>query len=145
MMRATVSNSAGGALDRSMITALQRFTRVAANVAAPASPLLVLRGRTVMKRHPLFFALIVALGLTAADPLFAQSTSKQDEIKALKATVAKQQQQLNQQQQDLQSLRDSITKLEGEQGQQQAQIQAQAAAPPPPPPAAPTFTTTPGL
>jgi predicted nucleic acid-binding Zn-ribbon protein len=79
-----------------------------------------------MKRHPLFFALIVALGLTAADPLLAQSTSKQDEIKALKATVAKQQQQLNQQQQDLQSLRDSVTKLEGEQGQQQAQIQAQA-------------------
>ena len=101
-----------------------------------------------MKRHPLCFALLVALGLTAADPLFAQSTSKQDEIKALKATVAKQQQQLNQQQQDLQSLRDSITKLEGEQGQQQAQIQAQASAPPPPPPspaAAPTFTTTPGL
>jgi hypothetical protein len=101
-----------------------------------------------MKRHPLFFALIVALGLTAADPLFAQSTSKQDEIKALKAIVAKQQQQLNQQQQDLQSLRESITKLEGEQGQQQAQIQAQASAPPPAPaaaPAAPTFTTAPGL
>ena len=101
-----------------------------------------------MKRHPLFFAMIVALGLTAADPLFAQSTTKQDEIKALKALVSKQQQQLNQQQQDLQSLRDSITRLEGEQNQQQAQIQAQASAPPPPPapaPAPPTFTSAPGI
>ena len=101
-----------------------------------------------MKRHPLFFALIAAMGLAAADPLFAQSTSKQDEIKALKALVAKQQQQLNQQQQDLQSLRDSINRLAGEQTQQQAQIQAQASAPPPPPapaPAPPTFTTAPGL
>ena len=106
-----------------------------------------------MKRHPLFFALIAAMGLAAADPLFAQSTSKQDEIKALKATVAKQQQQLNQQQQDLQSLRDSISRLEGEQSQQQAQIQAQASAPPatavaaaaPSKSAAPTFTSAPGI
>lgn len=75
-----------------------------------------------MKRHALFLAL-TTLGLTVTAPVFAQSDSRDSEIKALKAIVEKQQQQLNQQQQDLASLHASLTQLEGQQTQQQTQIQ----------------------
>lgn len=99
-----------------------------------------------MKRHPLFFAMAAALGLAVASPTFATTAHKKDEVKALHALIDKQQQQLNQQQQDLQMLRDSLKRLEGTQEQQQVQIQAQASAPPPPPPKtiAPTFSSAPG-
>lgn len=77
-----------------------------------------------MKRHALFLAL-ATLGLTATAPSFAQSdaSSRDAEIKALKALVEKQQQQLNQQQQDLQQLHASLSQLENQQTQQQTQIQ----------------------
>jgi hypothetical protein len=97
-----------------------------------------------MKRNPLFFALAVAMGLAVAGPALAATKSKPDEVKALHALIDKQQQQLDQQQQDLQMLRDSLRRLEGEQVQQQAQIQAQASAPPPKQ-AAPTFSSAPGI
>jgi len=74
-----------------------------------------------MKRHALFMAL-VAMGLTATAPAFAQS-SRDKEIKALKALVEKQQQQLNQQQQDLQQLHEALSQLQNQQTQQQTQIQ----------------------
>jgi hypothetical protein len=102
-----------------------------------------------MKRRPLYFALAAAMGLLASGPVLAQSSASQDEISILKNLVAKQQQQLDQQQQDLQALRGSISKLEGEQSHQQAQIQMQASAPAPvavpAPSSAPTFTSAPGL
>ena len=101
-----------------------------------------------MKRHALFLAL-TGLGLTVTAPAFAQSDSRDAEIKALKAVVEKQQQQLNQQQQDLAALHASLTNLENQQTQQQAQIQqtqqAQANVAAAPAQAAPTFTSAPGL
>lgn len=107
-----------------------------------------------MKRHALFLA-FTALGLTLTSPAFAQSDRRDAQIKALKALVEKQQQQLNQQQQDLQALHTALSQLENQQTQQQAQIQqtqqaqaqvqtqvqnAVAAAP-----AKPTFSSAPGL
>jgi primosomal replication protein N len=74
-----------------------------------------------MKRHALFIAL-AAVGLAATAPAFAQS-SRDKEIKALKALVEKQQQQLNQQQQDLQQLHEALSQLQNQQTQQQTQIQ----------------------
>lgn len=97
-----------------------------------------------MKRNTLFCGLAVAMGLTMAGPTLAAAKAKPDEAKALHALIDKQQQQLDQQQQDLQMLRDSLKRLEGEQVQQQAQIQAQASAPPPKQ-AAPTFSSAPGI
>jgi hypothetical protein len=100
-----------------------------------------------MKRHVLFLVL-TALGLGFTAPVFAQSDSKDTQIKALKALVEKQQQQLNQQQQDLASMHDALSKLENQQNQQQMQIQqtqqvqAKIAAAPP---ATATFTSAPGL
>lgn len=75
-----------------------------------------------MKRHALFLAL-TALGLTMTAPAFAQSDSRDAQIKALKTLVEKQQQQLNQQQQDLQQLHAALSQLENQQTAQQAQIQ----------------------
>ncbi|GLQ93712.1 hypothetical protein [Dyella acidisoli] len=75
-----------------------------------------------MKRHTLFLALM-ALGLTATMPVFAAQDSREKEIKALKALVEKQQQQLNQQQQDLQQMHEALTQLQNQQTQQQTQIQ----------------------
>ncbi|TAL82381.1 MAG: hypothetical protein EPN74_17475 [Rhodanobacter sp.] len=102
-----------------------------------------------MKRHPLFFAMAAALGLAIASPAFATTAHKKDEVKALHTLIDKQQQQLNQQQQDLQMLRDSLKRLEGTQEQQQAQIQAQASPPPMPAvaakTAAPAFSSAPGV
>jgi len=62
------------------------------------------------------------VGLAATAPAFAQS-SRDKEIKALKALVEKQQQQLNQQQQDLQQLHEALSQLQNQQTQQQTQIQ----------------------
>jgi hypothetical protein len=75
-----------------------------------------------MKRHALFLAL-TALGLTVTVPAFAQSDSRDAQIKALKTLVEKQQQQLNAQQQDLASLHAALTQLQNQQTQQQTQIQ----------------------
>jgi hypothetical protein len=105
-----------------------------------------------MKRHALFLALI-ALGLTVTAPVFAQSQSRDAQIKALKAIVEKQQQQLNQQQQDLATLHAALTQLQSQQTQQQTQIQqtqqvqqTQAAAiAAVPPPSKPSFTAGNGL
>jgi hypothetical protein len=55
--------------------------------------------------------------------VFAQSESRDAQIKALKALVEKQQQQLNQQQQDLASLHAALNQLQSQQTQQQTQIQ----------------------
>ncbi|RDS79601.1 hypothetical protein DWU98_17205 [Dyella monticola] len=98
---------------------------------------------------------MAALGLAATAPAYAQSDNRDDEIKALKALVEKQQQQLNQQQQDLQQLHNALTQLQTQQTQQQTQIQqtqqAQAqqaqtvAAAPAPAASAPTFTSAPGV
>ena len=93
-----------------------------------------------MKRNSLFTALALAMGLTLAGPVLAQSGNQQDQVNALKVLVEKQQQQLNQQQQDLQQLRDSLKKLEGEQTQAAA-----VAAAPAPKAAAPTFSSAPGI
>lgn len=73
-----------------------------------------------MKRHALFLALS-ALGLVVT-PAYAQN-SRDKEIKALKALVEKQQEQLNRQQQDLQQLHDTLSQLQNQQTQQQTQIQ----------------------
>jgi hypothetical protein len=105
-----------------------------------------------MKRHALFLALTV-LGLTVTAPAFAQSdtNSRDAEVKALKALVEKQQQQLNQQQQDLAAMHASLAKLENQQTQQQTQIQQTQAQEQANVTAAasgstkPTFTTAPGL
>jgi hypothetical protein len=105
-----------------------------------------------MKRHALFLAL-TALGLTITAPVFAQSESRDAQIKALKAIVEKQQQQLNQQQQDLATLHAALTQLQSQQTQQQTQIQqtqqvqqTQAAAiAAVPPPSKPSFTAGNGL
>ncbi|GLQ45847.1 hypothetical protein GCM10007862_08980 [Dyella lipolytica] len=102
-----------------------------------------------MKRHALFLAL-ATLGLTVTVPVFAQSNSRDAEIKALKALVEKQQKQLNQQQQDLADLHASLSKLENQQTQQQAQIQqtqaqAQAAVAAAPSATKPAFTSAPGV
>ena len=103
-----------------------------------------------MKRHALFLAL-AAVGLTVTAPSFAQTDNSRDaEIKALKALVEKQQQQLNQQQQDLQQLHASLTQLESQQTQQQTQIQqtqqAQASIVAAAPSASkPTFSSAPGI
>ncbi|TAL91162.1 MAG: hypothetical protein EPN69_10765 [Rhodanobacter sp.] len=105
-----------------------------------------------MKRRPLFLAMAAVLGLTVASPTFAATAHKKDEVKALHSLIDKQQQQLNQQQQDLQMLRDSLKRLEGAQQQVQVQIQAQASAPPPAAKEssfkdqmAPTFSSGPGV
>jgi hypothetical protein len=74
-----------------------------------------------MKRHALYLAL-AAVGLTVTAPAFAQN-SRDKEIKALKALVEKQQEQLNRQQQDLQQLHDALSQLQNQQTQQQTQIQ----------------------
>lgn len=75
-----------------------------------------------MKRHTLFTA-IAACGLTVTLPAYAQSDTRDAQIKALKAIVEKQQQQLDQQQQDLAQLHSTLTQLQGQQTQQQSQIQ----------------------
>ena len=97
-----------------------------------------------MKRHPLFFALAVAMGLAVAGPTLAAPQSKQSEVKAMHALIDKQQQQLDEQQKELQTLRDALQRLEGNQQQQQAQIAAQAKAPPAAP-VKPVFTSGKGL
>lgn len=97
-----------------------------------------------MKRKSLFSALAVAMGLTLAGPVLAQSNSQQDQVKALTTLVEKQQQQLNQQQQDLQALRESLKKLEGAQTQARA-VATTAAAAPAPKPSASTLTSAPGI
>ncbi|WP_404547194.1 porin family protein [Dyella jejuensis] len=105
-----------------------------------------------MKRHSLFLAL-ATLGLAFTAPAFAQSDSRDAQIKALKALVEKQQQRLDQQQQDLQQLHAALTQLETQQTRQQAQIQqtqqvqqaqAQTVAAAPAK-SAPAFTSAPGL
>lgn len=104
-----------------------------------------------MKRHALFLAL-AALGLTMTAPVCAQSNSSRDkEIKALKALVEKQQQQLNQQQQDLQQMHEALSQLQNQQTQQQSQIQqtqqaqAQVQATVAAAPKAATFSSAPGV
>lgn len=104
-----------------------------------------------MKRHALFLAL-AAVGLTVTAPAFAQ-TSRDKEIKALKALVEKQQEQLNRQQQDLQQLHEALSQLQNQQTQQQTQIQqtqqaqaqVQTTVAAVQQSAKPTFTSAPGL
>ncbi|MFC5527609.1 hypothetical protein ACFPPA_17835 [Rhodanobacter ginsengisoli] len=97
-----------------------------------------------MKRNTLFCALAVAMGLAVATPALARSTNRQDKVEALTKLVEKQQQQLDQQQADLQALRESLKRLESRPVEQQAQ-----ASPPVAPaavePAKPVFTSAPGV
>lgn len=95
-----------------------------------------------MKRKSLFSALALAMGLTLAGPVLAQSSSQKDQVKALTQLVEKQQQQLDQQQQDLQNLRDSLKRIEGAQTQA---VATAAAVAPAPKAASPTFTSAPGI
>ncbi len=97
-----------------------------------------------MKRNTLFCALAVAMGLAVAAPALAQSTDRQDQVEALTKLVEKQQQQLNQQQADLQALRESLKRLESRPAQQQAQV-SPAAAPAAVTPATPVFSSAPGV
>ncbi|MHB1616229.1 MAG: hypothetical protein ACYCUX_03040 [Metallibacterium sp.] len=87
-----------------------------------------------MKRNRLFLALTMCFGLAAAGPVLAAPAHKRSADQALRAMIDKQQKQLDQQQQDLQMLRDKLKQMESEQAQQQTQIQAQASAPPAPAP-----------
>ena len=87
-----------------------------------------------MKRNRLFLALAMGLGLAVAGPALAAPAHKRSDDQALRALIDKQQQQLDQQQRDLQILRNKLGQLESEQAQQQTQLQAQASAPPPPAP-----------
>ncbi len=98
-------------------------------------------GMTAMKRNTLFCALAVAMGLVVTTPTLARSTSRQDQVEALTRLVEKQQQQLNQQQADLQALRDSLAKLENRPAQQTAPASPAVA----PAPATPVFTSAPGV
>ncbi|WP_284330950.1 hypothetical protein [Dyella flagellata] len=104
-----------------------------------------------MKRHALFLSL-AALNLAVAAPAFAQKNDQRDaQIKALKALVEKQQQQLDQQQQDLKQMHDALTQLQNQQTQQQTQIQqtqqvqAQQAKTMAAVPAKPIFSSAPGV
>ena len=96
-----------------------------------------------MKRNPMFFAVAAALGLAIAGPSFA--ATKQTDVKALQALIQKQQDQLDQQQKELQSLRDSLQQIAGNQQAQQQQIEKVAAAPAPAPAAKPVFSSAPGV
>ena len=101
-----------------------------------------------MQRNRLFLALTVCLGFAAAGPVLAAPTHKRSADQALRALIDKQQKQLDQQQQDLQMLRNQLKQLEAEQAQQQAQASAPPPSPPPSPtpqPAAPTFVSAPGV
>lgn len=105
-----------------------------------------------MKRHPLFCALVLALPLAVATPAMAAPQQHSGEVKALHALVDKQQQQIDVQQREIQMLRDSVMKLQSQQAQQHAQIQAQARTAPPAQPVAaapaaptPSFSTSPGV
>ncbi len=75
-----------------------------------------------MKRKSLFCALVVVLGLTMTGTGLAQSSGNQDQVAALARLVEQQQQQLNQQQADLQVLRDRLKELETQARPQQAQV-----------------------
>ena len=97
-----------------------------------------------MKRNSLFCAVVVALGLAMTGPVLAQSSASPDQVAALARLVERQQQQLNQQQTDLQVLRDRLKELETHTHPQQAQVS--------PAPvsvvegaAAPVFTSAPGV
>ncbi len=97
-----------------------------------------------MRRNPLFIAMAVSMGLAVASPILAATTHKKSEVKALHTLIDKQQQQLDQQQQqELQALRDSLKRLEGEQVQQHAEISTVAE--PPPVEAKPAFGMAPGV
>ena len=96
-----------------------------------------------MKRNPMFFAVAAALGLAIAGPSFA--ATKQTDVKALQALIQKQQDQLDQQQKELQALRESLQQLAGNQQAQQQQIEKVAAAPAPAPAAKPVFSSAPGV
>ena len=101
-----------------------------------------------MQRNRLFLALTVCLGFAAAGPVLAAPAHKRSADQALRALIDKQQKQLDQQQQDLQMLRNQLKQLESEQAQQQAQASAPPPSPPPSPPpqpAAPTFVSAPGV
>jgi hypothetical protein len=98
-------------------------------------------GEKAMKRNPMFFAVAAALGLAIAGPSFA--ATKQTDVKALQALIQKQQDQLDQQQKELQSLRDSLQQIAGNQQAQQQQIEKVAAAPAPA--AKPVFSSAPGV
>ncbi len=95
-----------------------------------------------MKKNTLFCAVVLALGLVVTAPSFAQSAGNADQVAALAKLVEKQQQQLNQQQADLQVLRDHLKALESQARPQQTQI---AAAPAADATAKPVFTSAPGV
>ena len=101
-----------------------------------------------MKKYRLLTALAPCVVMALAAPAFAAPPhAREDGAKALRQLIDKQQRQLDQQQQDLQMLRDKLKQLDGEQVRQQAQIQAQASAPPPPAPKPeqPVFSSAPGV
>jgi hypothetical protein len=95
-----------------------------------------------MKKNTLFCAVVLALGLVVTAPALAQSAGNADQVAALAKLVEKQQQQLNQQQADLQVLRDHLKELESQARPQQTQI---AAAPAADATAKPVFTSAPGI
>ncbi|MEP7187184.1 MAG: hypothetical protein ABI767_15240 [Rhodanobacter sp.] len=95
-----------------------------------------------MKKNTLFCAVVLALGLVVTAPALAQSTGNADQVAVLAKLVEKQQQQLNQQQADLQVLRDHLKALESQARPQQTQI---AAAPATDATAKPVFTSAPGV
>ena len=97
-----------------------------------------------MKRNSLFCALAVASGLAMTAPVLAQSSASPDQVATLAKLVEQQQQQLNQQQADLQVLRDRLKELETQARPQQAQISA-APASAAKAEAKPVFTSAPGV
>ena len=97
-----------------------------------------------MKRNPLFCALAVVLGLALSAPVLAQSAANPDQVATLARLVQQQQQQLNQQQADLQVLRDRLKELENLAHTQQAQVIPTAAVPAEVV-AKPAFTSAPGV
>lgn len=96
-----------------------------------------------MKRNTLFCAVAVALGFVLTAPVLAQSAGDQDQVVELTRLVKQQQQQLNQQQADLQLMRDRLNQLENR-AQQQAQV-GPAPAPAVPAVVKPVFTSAPGV
>lgn len=100
-----------------------------------------------MKQRPLYCALALILGVTMAAPVCAAQTkmSRDQQIKALHALINKQQQQIDQQQQELQTMREDLRHLEGQQTQTQQQLAEQAKAPPAPATEKPAFTSAPGV
>lgn len=91
-----------------------------------------------MKRTLVFCAVTAALAMTT--PVSAQSAASPDQVTALAKVVEQQQQQLNQQQADLQLLRDRLKQLESQTHPQLAQANAAPA-----PAAAPVFVSAPGV